>query len=187
MPKSNRTAWRSENQARQAPQRSEEQTTGASTAVKTGGQPYGRPYQPRELSRRTQIISLVVGDILCFLIFATLGMESHSQGLDLLYSFWVALPFMAGWFIVAPWVGAYRADIVKRPRAMLGRTLLCWVTAWPVAMGLRWLVVDRVTGVTASAFFSFAVVALFANAIILNVWRWPFALNNDMRTRTFPR
>lgn len=183
MPKSNRAARRSKNQARQATQRSEEQTTDAPTTVKTGRQ----PYQVKELSRRTQIISLVVGDILCFLIFATLGMESHGQGLDLFYSFWVALPFMAGWFIVAPWVGAYRADIAKRPRAMLGRTLLCWVIAWPVAMGLRWLIVDRVTGVTADAFFSFAVVALLANAFILNVWRWPFALNNSMRTRTFPR
>lgn len=183
MPKSNRAARRSKNQARQVTQRSEEQTTGAPADAKTGR----RPYQVKELSRRTQIISLVIGDILCFLIFATLGMESHSQGFDLLYSFWVALPFMAGWFIVAPWVGAYRADVVKRPRAMLGRTLLCWVIAWPVAMGLRWLIVDRVTGVTADSFFSFAVVALLANAFILNVWRWPFALNNDMRTRTFPR
>lgn len=177
MPKSSKTARRNKSQARQ-PQRPA-QAASAPTALKTG-----KPlYQPKEMSRSTQIISLVVGDILCFLIFATLGTDAHGQGINLLNSCWVALPFAVAWFIVSPWIGAYKADLSKRPKAMLMRTLLCWLATWPVAMALRWLLVDRVTGVTAGAFLSFAVVALVANALILNIWRWPFALNNKVRTQ----
>jgi hypothetical protein len=178
MPKSGKTAKRNKSQARQ-PQRTA-QGTGAPTALKTG-----KPlYQAREMSRSTQIISLVVGDILCFVIFATLGTNAHGQGIDLLNSCWVALPFIAAWFIVSPWLGSFNADFTKRPKAMLIRTLLCWLATWPVAMALRWLLVDRVTGVTVGQFLSFSVVALLVNALLLAVvWRWLFALNSKVRTQ----
>jgi hypothetical protein len=50
-------------------------------------------------------------------------------------------------------------------------------------MALRWLQVDRLTGTPPGAFFAFATVALLFNLALLAIWRWPFALNNDLRKR----
>jgi len=137
----------------------------------------------RELSPRTRIIALVVGDALCFLIFASIGTNQHGEGINLLYSVWVALPFLAAWFAVSPFLGAFRAELATSPRRMLVRTALAWLVTWPFAMAFRWLQIDRVTGTTPGAFLSFAVVALLFNLALLAIWRWPFALNNDLRKR----
>ncbi len=139
----------------------------------------------REMSARSRIVSLVGGDFICFLIFASLGSSQHGEGFNLLYSLWLLVPFALAWFVVAPLLGAFSASIAARPTAMLLRTGLAWLAAWPVAMGLRWLLVDRVKvpATTLSAFLSFSVVALLVNIGLLLLWRWPFALNNDLRKR----
>lgn len=142
-------------------------------------------YKSRELSTSGRIIALVVGDALCFLIFASLGAEQHGEGFNLFYTFWVALPFIAGWFLVSPFLGAFKADVATRPSRMLTRTVLAWLASWPVAMGLRWLLVDRTTVPTVSftSFLTFAMIALAFNLGLLLLWRWPFSLNNDLRKR----
>jgi hypothetical protein len=140
-------------------------------------------YKSREMSGRTRIISLVVGDAICFVVFATLGADQHGEGFNLLYNLWVAFPFLIAWFLIAPFVGAYRKEVAYKPSVMAGRTLLSWVCAWPVAMFVRWLLVDLAKGTPWSSFFSFAVVALAFNTGLLLLWRWPFALNNDLRRR----
>lgn len=142
-------------------------------------------YQSRELSTTGRIIALVVGDILCFLIFVSLGAGQHGEGFNLLNTFWLAIPFAAGWFLVSPFLGAFKADVATRPSRMLIRTVLAWLASWPVAMGIRWLLVDRVTVPTVpfASFFTFAVIALAFNLGLLILWRWPFSLNNDLRKR----
>lgn len=139
--------------------------------------------QRRELSPRARIIALVVGDVLCFLIFVSLGTNQHGEGINLFYSVWVALPFLGAWFAVSPFLGAFRAELSTSPRQMLMRTALAWLITWPVAMAFRWLQIDRVKGTPPGAFLSFAVVALFFNLALLAIWRWPFALNNNLRKR----
>ncbi len=140
-------------------------------------------YKSREMSKRARVISLVVGDVICFVVFTTLGADQHGEGFNLLYNLWVALPFLIAWFLLAPLLGAYRGEVATRPSAMAGRTLLAWICAWPVAMFLRWLLVDLAKGTPWSSFFSFAIVALAFNTGLLLLWRWPFALNNDLRRR----
>ena len=139
--------------------------------------------QHHELSPRARVIALVVGDALCFLIFASIGTNQHGEGINLLYSVWVALPFLAAWFAVSPFLGAFRGELATSPKRMLVRTLLAWLVTWPFAMALRWLQIDRVTGTAPGAFLSFAVVALLFNLALLAIWRWPFALNNNLRKR----
>jgi hypothetical protein len=151
----------------------------------TAATPVKPLYQRREMSPRGRVISLVSGDILCFLIFVSLGADQHGEGFDLLYNLWLALPFVAAWLIVSPFVGAFRADVATQPTKMIIRTLLSWLATWPVAMAFRWLLVDRVKQPPTSfnSFLAFAFVTLAFNIGLLLLWRWPFALNNDLRKR----
>jgi hypothetical protein len=156
------------------------ETQTAATAIS------GRPlHQSKEMSNRTRIISLVVGDIICFLIFASLGSSQHGEGVNIVYSLWIALPFIVAWFLVSPFIGAFRAEIATRPKRMAIRTVLSWLATWPVAMLFRWLLVDRVKvpATSAGEFLSFALIALLFNMALLLLWRWPFSLNNSLRQR----
>lgn len=174
MPKASQSRRRKPEQDQPA---SQEQPT---AATKTGVLPRRRV---QELSNRMRVTSLVVGDILCFLIFVSLGSDAHGKGVNFLYSLWLSIPFLAAWFIVAPFVGAYRSDVATRPAKMVLRTLLCWLASWPVAMFFRWLLVERVTPVSLGSFLSFSAVVLITNFILLVIWRWPFTLNNSFRKR----
>jgi hypothetical protein len=133
----------------------------------------------REIPYRRAVILLVAGDLLCFLIFVALGRGSHGEasGFAAIPQVIVtALPFIAGWFLVSPFVGAFRHKIIAQPRSMVIRTAVAWLLAWPVALLLRGIFVDH--GVPP---LSFAIVVLLFNMLLLLIWRWPFALNNKMR------
>ena len=128
-----------------------------------------------------RILILVVGDFMVFLIFATIGRRSHSEaaGLaDIWQIFLTALPFALGWFIVAPFLGVYRRNLMSDPRKMAGRTALAWLASWPLSMLLRGVFVDHAIPPA-----TFAVITLITNLILLEVWRWPYALTNSMRNR----
>jgi len=133
----------------------------------------------KEMPYKQAVIILVIGDLLCFLIFAALGRDTHGEtsGFAAIPQIIkTALPFAAGWFLVSPFVGAFRHKILAQPRAMVIRTVLAWLLSWPIAMILRGIFVDH--GIPP---LSFAFVVLLFNTVLLLVWRWPFALNNSMR------
>lgn len=132
-------------------------------------------------SNKTRIISLVIGDTFCFLVFAAIGRGTHGEATGLAaipQIIQTALPFLTGWFLVAPFVGAFRRDVAANPRKMLSRTLLSWVLAWPVAMAIRGIFVDH-----AVPQLSFALITLAFNTLFLLLWRWPYAINNSMKGR----
>ena len=141
-----------------------------------------KKYAPsREMSYSQAVTSLVIGDILVFIIFAIIGDSSHGKlsGLaSVLHSVVVALPFIVGWFLVSPFMGMFRRAILTQPRAMATRILWAWLPAWAIAMILRGIFVDH--GVPATAFM---LIALVFNLALLEIWRWPFALNNAARKR----
>jgi hypothetical protein len=135
----------------------------------------------REIPYTRAVIMLVIGDLVCFLIFAALGRNSHGEasGFTAIPQIIItALPFAAGWFLVSPFVGAFRHKIMAQPRSMVIRTAVAWLLAWPVAMLLRGIFVDH--GVPP---LSFALIVLLFNMLLLLIWRWPFALNNSLRKR----
>ena len=73
--------------------------------------------RPQE-ETRVRIVSLVVGDALCFIIFAAIGRGNHGEatGLAAIPQIVVtALPFLTGWFLVAPFVGAFRQGCDGQP------------------------------------------------------------------------
>src|SRR5207237_6562929 len=128
----------------------------------------------KTLSDARRITLLVIGDALVFLIFAAIGRRSHGEavGLDaVLQTVQTAAPFAIAWFIVSPFLGAYRRGLERQPRAMALRTLLAWLAAWPVSMTLRGVFVDH-----AVPPWTFALITLVTNTILLLLWRWPFAL-----------
>jgi hypothetical protein len=121
-----------------------------------------------------RVAALVAGDLIAFVVFAALGRETHNEatGLGSIgQTLWTALPFALGWFLVAPWLGAFNRAGAERPLQMLRRTEIAWLAAWPVALLLRW----AFTSDHHIPPLAFAIVALLANAIILGGWRTAFA------------
>ncbi len=118
--------------------------------------------------------ALVAGDAVAFLIFAGAGRASHGEtrGLGALLNVaGTALPFALGWFAVAPFFGAFRCTKTDRLGKMLARTELAWLCAWPVTLGLRYVLVGN-----HSLTMPFPLIALAFNALFLGVWRGAFSL-----------
>ena len=119
-----------------------------------------------------RIGALAVGDLVAFLAFAAIGRRSHNEAAGISALAQVAetaAPFAIGWFVIAPFAGAFRSTGTGSPRAMLARTALAWLLAWPVGLGLRALI--RQTSIP----LSFAIITLITNMIILLGWRGIFA------------
>jgi Protein of unknown function (DUF3054) len=141
------------------------------------------PYTYKPMSSRRRVITLAIGDAIVFLVFASIGQNSHGEPLSIPSIIFIALPFTLGWFLVAPFAGAFREDIASNPRRMANRTIQAWFPSWPVAMALRWLLVDRTRNTSLISFITFAFVALVIIVVLLLLWRWPFAFNNSIRER----
>src|SRR5437763_11873246 len=119
-----------------------EETNSAATVEKAGDA--GNTVRERSTSRH--IVVLASGDLLAFLAFAAIGRGSHGETTGLAaipQVILTAAPFAIAWFIVAPFVGAYRSVLVTHPRKMVLRTLVAWVLSWPVSMLLRGIFVDH--------------------------------------------
>lgn len=161
--------------------------TKKATPAATGKQKAAKSEKPtKEPSPVTRIGLLALGDLVVFLIFATIGRNSHGEASGFAaipQIFLTALPFAAGWFIVAPFVGAYRRELSDQPKAMGMRTALAWLLSWPVGLLFRWFFVDRLKNppTTAGEFASFATVTFIFNMLVLLVWRVGNALNNNAR------
>jgi Protein of unknown function (DUF3054) len=117
----------------------------------------------------SRIALLVIGDALVFVIFAVIGMRSHKVSLTVPSVLLTAAPFAIGWFLVSPFIGAFRRRITSQPGKMSLRTALAWLIAWPVGLLLRGIFNHEIPPV------SFAIVTLITNTIFLQLWRVPFA------------
>jgi hypothetical protein len=132
-------------------------------------------------ARIGRIILLVIGDAIVFLIFAAVGRRSHGEAASLssfLQVAGTAAPFALGWFIVAPFIGAYRRRKTTGVGNMAQWTALAWIAAWPVALLFRGIAVDRaVPPVT------FMLISLISNMVFLEVWRVLFAWLSGLKRR----
>lgn len=114
---------------------------------------------------------LIAGDALSFVLFAALGLRSHQEGQGIGDVLLTAYPFALAWFLVAPFLGAYRRRAIARgPARALASAELAWLGAYPAALLARWAL-----GPDHKLPISFAVVILLANAILLGGWRTLFA------------
>ena len=119
-----------------------------------------------------RVATLIAGDLVAFNVVTTIGLLSHGEltGLDALGQVViVAAPFAIGWFLIAPFAGAFRADIVNQPRRILPRAALAWLIALPIGL-LLWSLIRQ-----KQIQLPFAVVTFITNLVVLLGWRGVFA------------
>jgi hypothetical protein len=121
-------------------------------------------------SNARRIVLLGIGDAIVFLVFAFIGITSHKEAVDPIKVVTTAAPFALGWFIVAPFVGAFSRKKTAEPRMMALYTVLAWLPSLVLGMTFRGITVDRQVPPS-----SFIVITLIANTIFLLIWRVPFA------------
>ena len=125
---------------------------------------------------RTREAGLIAGDLLCFLVFALLGLRSHEEGITAGGILRAAVPFQIGWLVMSWSLGLH-----KRGSNDARRVMRAWVPAWAIGLVIRTVVFDH------SFAPAFGVVSLLFNAGLLLLWRAllsPFALG---RARTEAR
>ena len=88
--------------------------------------------------RSSRIGILVAGDVIAFVAWAVLGLASHRMAGDWLFNVVrVVAPFLIGWFVVAPFTGAYHVTPAQQPGAFLLRSALAWLLGVSLALLLR--------------------------------------------------
>jgi hypothetical protein len=101
----------------------------------------------------------LLGDVVCVVVFCTIGRRSHAEGITLAGVAETAWPFLAGtaagWALVRGW---------RRPTALNPTGLVVWIATVAVGMLLR-----KASGQGIA--FSFVVVASVVTAVLLLGWR----------------
>jgi hypothetical protein len=88
---------------------------------------------------------LILGDIIALAMITLIGFANHNE----LTSFPVNrilatfLPLLAGWFLIAPWLGLFKAEVTSNPR-QLWRPVLAMLLAAPLTGLLRAVMLNSV-------------------------------------------
>jgi len=91
------------------------------------------------------IYLLILGDALALAVITLIGFGTH----DTLIQFPVGrimatfLPLLAGWFLIAPWLGLFKPEITTSPK-QLWRPVLAMLLAAPLAGLLRAMMLNSV-------------------------------------------
>lgn len=108
---------------------------------------------------RPLALKALAADLLCVVVFCTIGRRSHAEGLTIAGIAETAWPFLAGtgvgWLLARGW---------QRPTSLAPTGLIVWVATVVVGMLLRKLTSQG----TAT---SFIVVASITTAVLLLGWR----------------
>ena len=137
--------------------------------------------KPRNKKEFQRLWTLAIGDVLAFLIFAVIGTYSHKGLTAIGQIIWTALPFILSWFLIAPFLGAFRRELMIQPKEIALRTLWAWLVAWPLGVALHFVFDWHAISLVST--LSFALVTLISNTIFLLLWRIPFAIANMDRDR----
>jgi Protein of unknown function (DUF3054) len=121
------------------------------------------PVGSRSRRVRRALIALVA-DIVCVIVFATIGRRSHAEGLTVAGIAQTAWPFLAGtavgWLLIGGW---------RRPFTVIPTGVTVWVCTVVGGMLLR-------KATSAGVSTSFVVVASVSTAVLLLGWRSAAAL-----------
>lgn len=127
-------------------------------------------------SNTRRVIFLVIGDTIVFLVFAITGILQHKKPLTPTNLANDAIPFLLGWFLIAPLIGAFARKKTDRPGKMALYTVLAWLPSFVLGMTFCGIAVDHQVPPT-----SFMLVVLITNTIFLLIWRIPFAFLTGKR------
>ncbi|MFW5917377.1 MAG: DUF3054 domain-containing protein [Halorubrum sp.] len=114
-------------------------------------------------------VPLVVGDLIALIALLTVGTLNHSTveflSSNPLYLLGVYAPFLIGWVLVAPLVGAYSAGAVETAKSSVPLAVRSWIPAAIVGLALREFVFRG------NAELTFAAVMLVLGSVALGGWR----------------
>lgn len=127
------------------------------------------------LSRRIDAAAFPLGvvDVLALTAVLTIGVINHN-GVDYLSTApvgWLLtlLPFLAGWAVAAPLVGAYSAGAAESAKAAIPLAVRAWIPAAIIGFALR------ASSLLPGGFrLTFGVVVFLAGAAALVALRWLF-------------
>ncbi|MFC6771891.1 DUF3054 domain-containing protein, partial [Halorubrum pallidum] len=84
---------------------------------------------------------LAIGDVLVLMAFLTAGTLSHRPAEFLVnnptYLLGVWAPFLIGWFLVSPLVGAYAAGAAETAKSSVPLVVRSWIPAAAIGFVLR--------------------------------------------------
>ncbi|NTV99712.1 MAG: DUF3054 domain-containing protein [Oscillochloris sp.] len=116
---------------------------------------------------------LVGGDVVALMVFAAIGRNSHGEpiGVEAIGKVaYTAAPFLIGWLLSAPFLGAFSPRSTDTLLKMLRATALSWCAALVVGALVRALLIGRFSP------FSFYVVTFLVALLILCGWRSAFSV-----------
>jgi hypothetical protein len=122
-----------------------------------------------------RISFLIPGDILALFTVTLVGFANHKELLQFPVARILAafLPLLAGWFLIAPWLGLFKPEIISDPR-QLWRPVLAMLLAAPLTGLLRAMMLNSVV-------IPFFVLILGGSAALgMLVWRtlWWLLIRN---------
>jgi hypothetical protein len=114
---------------------------------------------PPDSATRVRPAVAVLTDVVCVIVFCTIGRRSHAEGITVAGVLETAWPFLAGtgvgWVAVRGWRG---------PTALAPTGLVIWLCTVVIGMLLR-------KAISQGTALSFVVVASLVTAILLLGWR----------------
>lgn len=114
-------------------------------------------------------VPLAVGDLIALIALLTAGTLNHVTTDFLLanplYLLGVYAPFLIGWVVVAPLVGAYSAGAVETAKSSVPLVVRSWIPAVVIGLALRAFVFRG------GADLTFAAIMLVLGALALGGWR----------------
>ncbi|WP_299430008.1 DUF3054 domain-containing protein [uncultured Meiothermus sp.] len=104
---------------------------------------------------------LALGDYLCIILFAIIGLQAHSEPITLSGTLRNALPILLVWWMITPFLRTYT-------RPTWQNLLYTWAIAVSTGVWLRFLVLERSFDLSYLVFWA---VALGATLVLLLAWR----------------
>jgi hypothetical protein len=92
-----------------------------------------------------KIYFLILGDVLALIVITLTGFATHNELLLFPVERILAtlLPLLAGWFLIAPWLGLFKSEITSNPQ-QLWRPVLAMLLAAPMTGLLRAMMLNSV-------------------------------------------
>ncbi len=118
-------------------------------------------------------LPLVIDDIIVILLFTAIGREQHGMlsSLDaVMGTLNTAAPYVLGWLLVTPWLGAYRPKAWASPMSAVKTPLIVFIPGIVAGALLRALFIGRF-----SPPIFYAVTAGFL-VLMLLAWRLSYAV-----------
>lgn len=132
------------------------------------------------LARRidSATLPMAVGDLLVISLLLTAGVINHNSvdylSADPVGWLLTLVPFLLGWAIVAPLVGAYSPGAAESAKAAIPLSLRAWIPADVVGAIIRWTPFFEGGATPLVDYVVFVLVTMVFGLVGLGVWRYVY-------------